>query len=165
MRCRDCRCEISEEELPRVVGATVLCPRCGTRMQLPELTMPFIGEVAGTTLESGSASSGQLASDKKFALVVLKGSQAGSVLTIDKSRITLGRDECDICLDDTEISRQHAVLEIRGTDATLQDLGSTNGTHVDGRRVRQTSLQNRSEFRIGKHELMFVVTERELDFV
>ncbi len=134
-------------------------------MQLPELTMPFIGEVAGTTLESGSASSGQLASDKKFALVVLKGSQAGSVLPIDKSRITLGRDECDICLDDTEISRQHAVLEIRGADATLLDLGSTNGTHVDGHRVRQASLQNRSEFRIGNHELMFVVTERELDLI
>jgi pSer/pThr/pTyr-binding forkhead associated (FHA) protein len=75
------------------------------------------------------------------------------------------RDECDICLDDAEISRQHALIEIRGTDATLQDLGSTNGTHIDGSRVTQASLQNCSEFRIGNQELMFEVTERELDLV
>ena len=67
--------------------------------------------------------------------------------------------------DDTEISRQHVLLEICGTDAMVQDLGSTNGTHVDGSRVTQAPLQNRSEFRIGNHELMFVVTERELDLV
>ena len=165
IRCRDCRCEIPEEDLPRLLGAAALCPRCGVRMQLPELTMPFVGDITGTTLESRSASGGPLASDKKYTLVVLKGRQAGSILTIDRSRVTLGRDECDICLDDTEISRQHALLEICGTDAMVQDLGSTNGTHVDGSRVTQAPLQNRSEFRIGSHELMFVVTERELDLV
>lgn len=165
IQCRDCRYEIPEEQLPRVVGAAALCPRCGVRMRLPELTMPFVNEAAESTLESRNTSSGKLDGDKKFALVVLKGRQAGSVHTIDKWRVTLGRDECDICLDDTEISRQHALLEIRGTDATLQDLGSTNGIHVDGSRVTQAPLQDRSEFRIGNHELMFVVTERELDLV
>ena len=166
IRCRDCRCEIPEDELPRVVGAAALCPRCGVRLRLPELTLPFVGDVSETRRgDISEASSGHLASDKKFTLVVLKGRQAGTVLAIDKSRVTLGRDECDICLEDTEISRRHALLEIRGTDAMLQDLGSTNGTHVDGSRVRQASLQNRSEFRIGNHELLFVVTERELDRV
>ena len=64
------------------------------------------------------------------------------MIPIDKARVTIGRSGCDVVLDDTELSRQHALIAINGRSARLEDLGSTNG-------------------RIGVHELLFVMTDRE----
>ncbi len=107
--------------------------------------------------ESGEA----LSPDKRYALVVLSGKEPGKVIPIDKARVTIGRTGCDVVLDDTELSRQHVLIAINGTSARLEDLGSTNGTYVDETRVEQAALEDRSEFRIGSHELLFVMTDRE----
>jgi pSer/pThr/pTyr-binding forkhead associated (FHA) protein len=106
---------------------------------------------------------GALAENKRYAVVVLEGKKAGEVFPLSKPSVTIGRVQCDINLDDTEASRQHALITIRGTEATLDDLGSTNGTYVGERRVKQSGLENGSEFRIGHHLLMFVVTDRGAD--
>ena len=63
-------------------------------------------------------------------------------------------------LDDPEISRQHASIDIHGTNATLLDLGSTNGTYIQGQRVEKGDLKDNSEFRVGTHQLVFRVTYR-----
>jgi len=51
-------------------------------------------------------------------------------------RITLGRDKGnDIVLDERLVSRRHAVIQKIGQEYFLEDLGSTNGTQVNGQRV------------------------------
>ncbi len=97
---------------------------------------------------------------KRLSLAIIDGPDAGNVMRIEKPRVTIGRSGADITINDTEASRQHAAVEVRDTSYVLQDLGSTNGTLVDGRKIGQaTELQDKSEFQIGSTVLMLIVTE------
>jgi pSer/pThr/pTyr-binding forkhead associated (FHA) protein len=115
------------------------------------------------TLDSQAVSSEALSGEKRYAIVVLEGKERGKVIPIDKSRVSLGRTGCDINLEDADISRQHVLIRVQGTNALLEDLGSTNGTFVGTERVQQADLEDRAEFRIGNHQLMFVVADRDSD--
>jgi len=97
---------------------------------------------------------------KRLSLAILDGSDAGSVFRIEKPRVTIGRAGADLTLNDTEASRQHAAVEVRDTYYQLQDLGSTNGTFVDGRRITDVvELTDKTEFQVGTTILMFIVTD------
>jgi predicted Zn finger-like uncharacterized protein len=102
-----------------------------------------------------------LPQDKKYSLAVLQGKASGQIFQIQRVRTVLGRADCDIVLDDPEASRQHATLEILGSRVVVTDLGSTNGTFVQGERIENAELENHNEFRIGEHVLMLIVTDRE----
>ncbi|HEX5504947.1 MAG TPA: FHA domain-containing protein, partial [Thermomicrobiales bacterium] len=71
-----------------------------------------------------------------FRLVVEDGPHAGQHLAVGGAGLTIGRqDGNDLVLDDARISRQHARLEVRGGDLVVTDLGSANGTRINGRAV------------------------------
>ena len=65
---------------------------------------------------------------------------------------TFGRSsECGICIADSNISREHCKLERTDAGWLLTDLGSTNGTYVNGRRViAPTSLRRGDTIQVGK---------------
>jgi DNA-binding winged helix-turn-helix (wHTH) protein len=69
----------------------------------------------------------------------------------------IGRtDEADICIDRTEVSRCHARVVVSGTSATVEDLGSKNGTYLNGERLEQPSfLANGDEIWIGRSVARF----------
>jgi ABC transport system ATP-binding/permease protein len=71
------------------------------------------------------------------------------------TQITIGRDGCDITLENPQVSRQHAVIERHGTTHALRDLGSTNGTFVNGRRVTQHTLGVGDVIQIGAFKLVY----------
>lgn len=146
-------------ELPEA-GST--CPRCGAPRPDPAWTRPLGGAVA-PTLESSRGPGGTLTAGKKYALVVVAGADGavGRVIPIEKPRVTIGRMDCDIVLDDPQLSRQHALVTVQGVGARLEDLGSTNGTFVDEERIERVELSDRSEFRIGMHLLVFVVRDED----
>jgi len=64
----------------------------------------------------------------------------------------IGRTEdADICIDKTEVSRCHAMVTVQGTTAIIEDLGSKNGTFVNGHQVAgPTPLTNGDEIWIGR---------------
>jgi hypothetical protein len=65
-------------------------------------------------------------------------------------RAVLGRSsECEVVLQDRSISRKHAVIVCRERRWFLQDLGSTNGIHKDGKRVERVELRDGDEFQLG----------------
>lgn len=70
----------------------------------------------------------------------------------------IGRsEECDIALaDDESVSRVHARLEKDGDEWLLVDLGSTNGTFVNGKRVKEVQLQAGDSVEIGDTRLRFL---------
>lgn len=101
-----------------------------------------------------------LPAGKRLSLAILDGPDAGSVFRIEKPRISIGRSNADLTLNDSEASRQHAAIEVRGTNYSLIDLGSTNGTLVEGRKVDGTvDLTDKSEFLVGSTTLMLIVTD------
>jgi DNA-binding winged helix-turn-helix (wHTH) protein len=71
----------------------------------------------------------------------------------------LGREaEASICLDSPKVSRRHARLVVNGTSATLEDLGSKNGSFVGGARISgPTRLESGDEAWIGPFKLLFRV--------
>lgn len=79
-----------------------------------------------------------------FRLVVRRGPQPNQIYEITKDVTTLGRDITnDIVINDREVSRHHLRLVRSGGNLTIEDLGSTNGTFVNGKRVSGvTPLQN-----------------------
>ena len=97
--------------------------------------------------------------EQRFSLAVIAGSQAGSVFPITKPRVYLGRGSAmDVQIKDSEVSRRHAMLEVRKGKVTLIDMGATNGTWVGGERAEEAELQNQGEFTIGSTTLMLIVT-------
>jgi predicted component of type VI protein secretion system len=63
---------------------------------------------------------------------------------------TIGREGCDVNLMDPEVSRRHATIVDQGGSLAIQDLGSTNGTYVNGSRISAvTALKGGDEVRLG----------------
>ena len=102
----------------------------------------------------------QLPQGKRISLAVIAGPDAGSVYRVEKPRVTIGRSNADLTLNDTEASRTHAAVEVRDFLIQLRDLGSTNGTLIDGQKIADVvELQDKSEFQVGATTLMLIVTE------
>lgn len=102
----------------------------------------------------------QLPPGRRLSLAILDGPDAGSVYRIEKPRVTIGRSGADLTLNDSEASRQHASLEIREMVFTVSDLGSTNGTIVNGEKINEpTEIGDKGEFQVGATTLMLIVTE------
>jgi pSer/pThr/pTyr-binding forkhead associated (FHA) protein len=103
----------------------------------------------------------QLPVDQTVALAVIEGPARGQVFRLTKPRIILGRSGADIVLYDPEVSRKHCMIEVRGSTATLVDLGTTNGTFVAGKNIKISQLEHLSKFRIGATTLVFTVTDKK----
>ncbi len=63
---------------------------------------------------------------------------------------TIGREGCDITLSDPDVSRRHAAIQIVRDEVSIEDLGSTNGTFVNGQRIEERRrLTDGDEIQIG----------------
>jgi predicted component of type VI protein secretion system len=85
----------------------------------------------------------------------------GSVIReipLDKERITIGRrPQNDIQIENLAVSGEHACIVTILNDSFLEDLGSTNGTLVNGNPIKKHILQNNDIVEIGKYKMKYVV--------
>ena len=83
-------------------------------------------------------------------------SVTGEEFKITKSVTNIGRGaEADIQIDDTSVSRLHCAI-VLGSDVLIRDLGSTNGTVVDGNRASESVLRDGSIIKIGNITLTYM---------
>jgi pSer/pThr/pTyr-binding forkhead associated (FHA) protein len=82
---------------------------------------------------------------------VVRGFYEGLELPIDRHWMVIGRGRsADIVIADPTISRAHAAIGCDGEGFFVQDMGSTNGTRVNGERAVRTRLADRDEVLLGK---------------
>lgn len=189
IECTSChaRYQYNEDRFERKPSKKIKCAKCGTVFEIhnpafadkPAATaMPERAHAGDMTFarrdeprpkpeepqqekkETSQVNTPQLPTGKRLSLAVINGPDAGNVFRIEKPRVTIGRTGADVALNDSEISRAHAAVEIRDTTYFVEDLKSTNGTLVDGQKIAgPTELQNHSEFQVGGSTLMLIVTE------
>ena len=80
----------------------------------------------------------------------------GTRVPIGEEPVTIGRlPECEVILSDANVSRRHAEVRRQGNEFVVVDLGSTNGTRVNGAGVRERRLADGDEIMVGSTRLRF----------
>jgi hypothetical protein len=104
-----------------------------------------------------AASAEELGLEREVAVLSWDGQQK----RVDKRRVVLGRSrECDIQVEDPNVSRRHAELRQEGAAYWIVDLDSTNGIEVNGRRVKRAKLDPGDTVTVGSTDITFS-TERQ----
>ena len=90
-----------------------------------------------------------LPQNRAIALVVVEGDRPGERIPLSKSKLTIGRKQADIVLNDPEASRTHCSITIYDDIVMVEDLGSANGTLVNNRVIQSAVLKNGDTLRVG----------------
>lgn len=94
-------------------------------------------------------------------------SMNGSVLGnyfLEKERFFIGRKPtCEIQINDQGVSKEHALILTVGNDHILEDLGSTNGTQINGQTTSRQILQNGDVIEVGRYRLKYVSQKAQPD--
>ena len=136
------------------------CPYCGAGGKAPEaaaapapaptpspkMRTMAIDAAAGGTTPVGSAVGW---------LVPLDGPQTGELFQL-KGRCVVGKaPDCDVCLNDPSISGRHAEFIAGRTGFRVNDLGSTNGTYVNDKKITSADLVDNDSVRLGRTNFKF----------
>jgi len=90
------------------------------------------------------------------SLFVIRGNDQGVRFELEDDILRLGRDSASsLQLHDTEVSRQHAELRRSGDGFTISDLHSSNGTFVNGRRVKTHELASGDQLQLGSTLMLY----------
>lgn len=90
------------------------------------------------------------------SLFVIQGRDQGLRFPLDEPLVGVGRvGGNSIQLHDTEVSRKHAVFELTGEEFVLRDLNSSNGTYVNGQRIREKRLLSGDQVQMGRTLLLY----------
>jgi len=90
-------------------------------------------------------------------LILSMDGQVLKEIQLSKERTTIGRKPLnDVQIDNLAVSGEHAVIVSVLDDCFLEDLGSTNGTQVNGQAVKKHFLQNNDVIELGKYKLKYV---------
>jgi FHA domain/zinc-ribbon domain len=129
--------------------ATTGLLRADDALEALEAEPEVVEEVTTAELEPGTA-----------LLVAVRGPNRGARFLLDKGLTTVGRHPgSDIFLDDITVSRRHAEFRRDAADFWVHDVGSLNGTYVNGQRAEERQLVTGDEVQVGKFKLVAYVAE------
>ncbi len=126
-----------------------------TIIGLPAITVP-VTSTGDRPLTKDDLDTITRLADGTALLISTRGAVAGSRYLLDEDEITVGRDpNADILLDDSTVSRAHAIFRRVNGAYSVFDAGSLNGTYVNRQRVEHTELKNGDEIILGKFHLVY----------
>jgi DNA-binding NtrC family response regulator len=101
---------------------------------------------------------------RRAELAVVRGPDKGRSATVEGQAVRAGTDRgCELVLQDPSVSSRHFSIEPREEGFLLRDLGSTNGTLVDGYRVEGVYLPRTAQIDVGQSRLRFSATQEEVE--
>ncbi len=86
----------------------------------------------------------------RVRLILLSGARVGDEVQVERSALLGRMPNCDLCLKEAGVSREHARVRIDGSEVWLEDLKSSNGTKISGRRIQEARLTDGTVFELGK---------------
>lgn len=94
----------------------------------------------------------------RATLRILSGPRAGETIELTTHCVTLGRGPgVDLAFDDSQMSRQHAALDLEPEGYRIRDLGSTNGVEVNGHRTQSGTLSHGDQVKVGASSFEYSV--------
>ena len=134
-----------------------VCPQCGSPGVAEARFCGVCGFEMNRSAMEHTASHPviDIADNEAPFLVVIHGNNAGSRFFIDQSLTSIGRHpDSTVFLDDVTVSRRHAELTRTDTGFLLADVGSLNGTYVNGQRIESFELSEGDQIQVGKFRLV-----------
>ena len=119
----------------------------------------FLGELAELSQQPGTRAKvdAEAAAPRGCRLIVVDGPDLGMEWSFKVPKVVVGRDEdCELVMSDIAVSRRHAQITLEGERFVLTDLGSGNGTFLNGLRIESQELSPGDEVSIGERTLRFV---------
>jgi len=146
------------------------CARCGQEFSAGQSACPACGasaekeDVQGVDVFAATQVELKVApvEPPRAFLVLRSGERAGQRYKLSQKQV-IGRENVEIIIRDPRMSRQHASLEVFGSEFLLRDLASANHTFVNNELLQQpVILKHGDKIRMGNTEFEFSVTEEEL---
>lgn len=137
-----------------IIGTSVKCPVCGTENSPTE---KYCGD-CGFLLASTPGEVGEVAEVSPQPKLVA--SDREHLLKVGEN--TVGREGTDVLLEDQTVSRRHAIVVLEDGKVFVEDLGSTNGTSVNGAQVakgERTEVESGAELKFGSSRLTLDLPE------
>jgi serine/threonine protein kinase len=130
-----------------------LCSKCLSKNPAERLTS---AQVLADELRKLRASMGKKSSSismkDTLPSVVLVSQQSGEQIRLFSAATVIGRaSECDLIVRAKEVSKRHCRIQLEGDQAVVEDLGSANGTLVNGRMVQRAQLEDGDQLDIAGH--------------
>jgi FhaA, N-terminal domain/FHA domain len=122
-------------------------------MEIPDLPPPPVAAAAGATMIYAADPPSRPDGEREERALL---QWEGQSIALSASVTTIGRSsDCQIVLTDPNVSRRHAEIRRIGEGYSLIDLGSTNGTEVNGQHIAETALMNGDVIGVGQTQLTF----------
>ena len=161
-----------KEELVPAAGIRTKCPKCAELITIvpdpseassPEIdyahTMILFNPLPAQEddqlkeVKSGVSGEPRIIPGLKVAVEETDGYSRGKRYAIVKPVTIIGRSKSEILLDDPEVSRRHATIEVYGEKVIIKDLGSTNGTFLNGLGVKMAFVKDGDMVQVGNTTL------------
>ena len=96
--------------------------------------------------------------------LVIKGPDRGEQVALSDEPVTFGSaPNCDLVLSDKTVSRRHAMALLEGEEVVVRDLGSTNGTFIQGSRFKEIAVSFGAEIKVGRTVIKFLPEEEAVE--
>lgn len=116
-----------------------------------------LAELARAVPDTRAAVEAEPAGPRGCRLIVVAGPGIGTEWSFKQPEIFIGRDQdCQIIMPDIGASRRHATIALQGDHFFITDLGSGNGTFLNGARIEHEQLESGDEVVVGERTLRFV---------
>jgi pSer/pThr/pTyr-binding forkhead associated (FHA) protein len=120
-----------------------------------------MGDAQTRRIEKNRIDGAVFLAQNRVTVLVVEGSAAGTEVVIDQREMVIGRNAgADISLPDDSLSGVHAAIELGLAGFRIRDLGSTNGTFVNGSQVQATDLKDGDRITLGEHTLQYQQQEK-----